>query len=88
MSDDSLSNLEYCEAALKLREAVMKQEGYDPFVPMGHNVQPDANDYQTAQNVADVLKECIEYAQGDSQLFTQELQRRTMEDTLPRKSRR
>ena len=30
---------------------------------------------------ASVYQECIDYAQGNSQLFTQELQRRTKDDT-------
>ena len=85
--DADLSNLEFCETALQLRDAVLAKTGEDIFVGRGHKISPDASDYEKAENVATVMRECIEYAQGDSSIFTMELQRRTNE-VLPNKKRK
>lgn len=71
------SNLSYAQNALKLRKAVMDQGGRDPFLPISHDRQPDAYDRERAQAVADVFQHCIDYAEGDSAVFTNELQRLT-----------
>ena len=73
-----LSNLEYAQCAVQLRDAVLeKSEGkVDIFVGTYNKFQPTQEDYYRAENTAETLKECIDYAKGDSQLFTQELQRR------------
>ena len=81
MSEDQ-TNLEYITNVLALRKAVIENGGEDPFVPVGSKIAPTAEDRLKAQNVADVLQECVDYAQGDSQLFTNELQRRTI-DVMP-----
>lgn len=81
------SNLEFWENTLALRDAVVKQGGKDPFLPFGQKISPTAEDVQKANNVAAVVRECIEYADGDSELFTNELQRRTI-DVMPTKPRK
>lgn len=81
MSEDQ-TNLEYITNVLALRKAVIENGDEDPFVPVGSKIAPTAEDRIKAQNVADVLQECVDYAQGDSQLFTNELQRRTI-DVMP-----
>ena len=86
-TDHDMTNLEFVETALKLRDAVMEQGGNDPFLPYGHNISPTSEDVEAADRVASVFKECIDYAQGDSQLFTQELMRRT-KDAMPITRRR
>lgn len=86
-TDHDMTNLEFAETALKLRDAVMGAGGNDPFLPYGHNISPTAEDVEAADRVASVFKECIDYAQGDSQLFTQELMRRT-KDAMPIPRRR
>jgi hypothetical protein len=40
---------------------------------------PTDEDVRTAQKVADVLQECVDYAEGDSAVFTNELQRRLVD---------
>lgn len=79
---EELTNLEYAQAVLDLREAVMDNGGNDPFLPIGFKVLPDQADIDAAQRVADVLQQCIEYAEGDNGVFTNELQRR-MVDAAP-----
>lgn len=76
-----LSNLEFCDATLKLREAIIKRDGIDPFVPRGANIKPTDYDAQRAQAVADVMTECIKEANGDSGVFTALLQAKTNNDS-------
>jgi hypothetical protein len=76
-----LSNLEFCDATLKLREAIIKRDGIDPFVPRGANIKPTDYDTQRAQAVADVMAECIKEANGDSGVFTALLQAKTNNDS-------
>lgn len=78
-----LSNLEYCQNALNLREAVLETEGIDIFVGQGHNITPEQSDYEKAERVAAVMAECIEKAQGNSSIFTAELMARTKDVSLP-----
>lgn len=80
--DCNLSNLDYWQKTLELREAIIKGGGKDPFLPYGSKIAPTEEDVIKANNVAKVVGECIDYAQGDSAIFTNELQRRTV-DTIP-----
>lgn len=73
------SNLEYITNTLKLREAIIAEGKPDPFLPIGEQIMPTDNDIATAQKVADVLQECVDYAEGDSAVFTNELQRRLVD---------
>ena len=75
--NEHLTNLEYCKRALELREAVMAEGGNDPFLPYGEKISPTQEDIDAAERVATVMKNAIEYANGDSQLFTNELLRNT-----------
>lgn len=77
-----LSNLDYMKTALELREALLDQGSPDPFLPYGQNIAPTDEDIRTADRVADAIKSCIDYADGDSEIFTNELQR-IMVDTSP-----
>ena len=81
----NLNNLEYCDTALQLRDALIENGERDPFLPFGHNVVATDSDYETANRVATVMKECIDYADGDSDIFTNELQRRTVDVVIPKK---
>lgn len=80
--DTELSNLEYATKALELRKAVMDNGGQDPFLPSGHNVIPTDQDIAAANRVAEALQNCVDQADGDSAIFTNELQR-IMVDTAP-----
>ena len=73
---DDPSNLEYIKNVLELREAVLSSGGNDPFLPYGKKIVPTNDDIEAANRVATVLKECVDYANGDSLLFTNELYRR------------
>ena len=73
------SNLEYITNTLKLREAIIAEGKPDPFLPIGNQIMPTDEDVKTAQKVAEVLQECVDYADGDSAVFTNELQRRMVD---------
>ena len=82
---NNLSNLEYCKTAVELRDALIEKGERDPFLPFGHEVVATDSDYESANRVATVIKECIDYADGDSDIFTNELQRRTVDVVIPKK---
>lgn len=80
--DAQLSNLEFTEKALELRDALLEKGEPDPFLPIGSRIAPTAEEAQQAENVAQVYRDCVDYAQGDSEVFTNELMRRTI-DVMP-----
>lgn len=83
--DSDLSNLEYAKKTLELRDALIAEGGRDPFLPWGEKIIPTQQDVEAANRVYEVMKECIEYADGDNAVFTNELQRRTIDVTLPKR---
>lgn len=82
-----LSNLEYVDTALKLRTALIEKGEPDPFLPVGDKVNLTQDTIDKAEHVANVLQECVDFADGDSGIFTAELQRRTV-DSNPIMGRR
>ena len=86
--DASLSNLEYVTKALELRDALIGAGGPDPFLPVGHEIAPTAEDREAANRVARVMKECVEGADGDSNLFTSLLMRETQDVKMPSASKK
>lgn len=75
--DKELSNLEYAQKALELRDALIDRDGVDIFVGKGSKLTPTNEDYEAAQRVADTFQKCIDVAEGDSEIFTRELMRLT-----------
>ena len=73
------SNLEYITNTLALREALIAEGKPDPFLPIGEQILPTDEDVAAANKVAQVLQECVDYAEGDSNVFTNELQRRLVD---------
>ena len=77
--EQELSNLDFVKNALELRSALISEGKPDPFLPVGNQISPTDYDISTAEKVAQVLQECVDYADGDSGVFTNELQRRTID---------
>lgn len=73
------TNLEYARNALRLRQAIIDSGEPDPFLPLGSQILPTDEDAATANKVAEVLQECVDEAQGDPAVFTNELQRRLVD---------
>lgn len=76
-----LSNLDYWKYTLELRDAVIKKGDPDPFLPVGTKISPTSEDEEKASNVADVVKQCIDEAEGNSEVFTALLQSRMNPDS-------
>jgi hypothetical protein len=85
--DQDINNVDFISKALELRTALIEQGEVDPFLPIGKRITPTDEDIATAERVANVLQECVDYAEGDSEAFTNELQRRTI-DVAPTMRRR
>lgn len=80
-----LNNLEWVKHSLELREVLMSEGQPDPYLPFGKDVLPTNEDIECANRVASVLQECVDYADGDNSVFTNELQRRMVDVKIPRK---
>ena len=76
------NNLEFWQKSLILRDKLIKEGQNDPFLPVGHDVVPTDQDVEAANRVAEGIAQCIKYAQGDPVVFTNELQRITV-DNMP-----
>lgn len=85
--DNPLSNLEFVTKSVELRDALLAKGERDPFLPYGQNISPTEEDIKKANNAAEVFKHCIEYADGDDEVFTNELQRLT-DDAMPLRGRK
>lgn len=70
------SQCEYMEKLLALRDAAMREGQPDPFVATGHHINPTPYTYQRAQEIADIYREVLDYADGDDKVFVNEIQRR------------
>lgn len=76
-----LSNLDFWKKTLKLRSAVIEQEGYDPFLPHGSKIKPSEEDVERANAVAETVQKCIDDAKDNSEVFTALLQAETVNDS-------
>ena len=76
-----LSNLDFWKKTLQLRQAVIEQEGYDPFLPHGAKIKPNQQDIERAEAVAKTVQECIDKSEGSSEIFTAMLQQETANDS-------
>lgn len=72
------TNLSFIDNTLKFRDQVLKETGEDIFLPKGHDVAVTEEDIRTAQRVAEGFKHCVEYANGDPNIFNDELSRITV----------
>lgn len=86
-TDTQLNNYEYVKNALELRDELIRRGEKDPFLPFGSKVIINQDMVDSANRTAAVLRECIDFADGDSGIFTAELQRRTI-DAMPRRRNR
>lgn len=84
---DNINNLEFAKASLELREQLIEKGETDPFLPYGQKIVPTEEDVAIANRVATTLQECIDYANGDSNVFTNELMRRTVDVAPMRRGR-
>jgi len=77
--EQDLTNLDFITKSLELRRQLIAKGEPDPFLPVGNQIQPSDFDVATANKVAEILQECVDYADGDKDVFTNELMRRTVD---------
>lgn len=82
-----MNNLDYVKTALELRKSIIDRDGAenDPFVGRGHKLTPTEEDYEAAERVANVFQECVDKSEGQSDLFTAQLQNHTIDVKIPNK---
>lgn len=81
---EDMSNLEYVETALALRNSLIEAGERDPFLPYGDKVDITAEQIANAEKVAAGLQEMVDFAEGDSGVFSAEYQRRVKDVAIPR----
>ena len=69
-----LTNLDYVKNTLTLRNELLKED-IDIFLPNGRNFVANNFDVSEAQKVADALEYCVDVADGNPDIFQNELQR-------------
>ena len=83
--ESGLTNLEFTKKTLELRQALLDAGQPDCFIPVGKQISPTNEDIEAANRVAEVFQHCVDYAEGDSEVFTNELQRLTIDTGIKRK---
>lgn len=84
--EGGVPNLEMAKRLVALRTEIMKDpNAWDPALPNGKGYKYDPYDEEQADQVFQLLQSCIEYADGDEALFTQEFSRHIRDDGSMRK---
>lgn len=78
--DENVTNLQYAKNALELRDLVLEETDNKDDIFVNPNASPTNESYEHAERTADVLKQCVEIADGDPALFTTALQSRLKDD--------
>ena len=84
LTSESLTNLDYIKTSLELHDKRMEQ-GYNDYLPIGHQIAPDDNDIAAAKQVEDFLRELVETADGNPNVFNNEYQRLVTNPILPKR---
>lgn len=63
--ENNLSNAEFVQTALDLRDACLAEGLPDPFLPLGIKRKPDNQDLAGAEKVADAFKSMLEEAKDE-----------------------
>lgn len=76
--ENNITNLDYCKLAVELDDAVREDaekrgKRDSAFLPHGEKVQVTVDEYNTAEKMNSVLKECIAAAGDDPTRFNLEL---------------
>lgn len=86
--EGGVPNLEMAKKLVALRDAILEDEkAWDPALPNGKGYKYNPQDEEEAEQVFQLMKHCIEYSEGDNDLFTQEFQRHIRDDGSMRKKK-
>lgn len=86
-TDNDLSNLDFIETGLKLRNALIESGERDPFLPIGDKTPVTSEIIEKAERVAEGLQQMVDFAEGDSGIFSAEYQRRVQDVGIPARRR-
>lgn len=73
-----MSSLEGFTKVLQVRDGLIARGERDPFLPVGQNSVPTKEQIELSEMGSSVFKECIDYSNGDSRIFTNEFLRHIM----------
>lgn len=83
---EDMTNLDYCQKTVELRDAIIEEGGRDPFLPTsGENKDSYANQ-QTAEKVANGLKQMVKDADGSPEAFNALYQARVEDVAVPKRN--
>lgn len=85
LGKSDLTNLDYVETALALRERILDEEGIDTFLPNASTYVANDYDRAAADKVARELQEIVDIADGNPDIFNNEFQRRVADINIPRR---
>ena len=90
-SGKEMTNLEYVKTALDLRDKVIEEEGpeADPFIGGERHISRSSpmdrqRDRESAEAVAQMLRECVDKADGDPKAFNAYLSAVVVDDPMAR----
>lgn len=79
---NSKNDVEYIKNALAFRKKCI-EEGYaDPFTGHGPKYEADDREQEKADRFADIMQEIVDYADGNNDVFINEVNRRTIEGPI------
>ena len=73
--NSGISNREFIKTSLDLRDALMARGGRDPFLPVNKEYIDNPSDMAAVNNLANGLREIVDYSGNDDALFNSELKR-------------
>lgn len=63
---------------LDVRDAALREGEPDPFLSISRHVTPGAMSARRAEEIAQIYRDCLDYADGDPRIFEQEISRRML----------
>lgn len=80
------SNLDYIKHSLELHDKRM-EEGFNDYLPVGHQIAPTDEDIAAAKQVEDYLRDLINRCGDDPIVFNNEMQRTLVDPVIPRRKK-
>lgn len=87
-TDTSLTNLQFADKLLTLRNKILDEDNIDIFMGQGPKYVYNKEDQDNADLFGQVLEECLEIADGNNEVFMTEFGKRVADDNPTNKSRR
>lgn len=85
LAKPEISNRDYVETALELRNRILEEQGIDTFLPNASTYVASDYDKAAADKVARELQEMVDIADGNDDIFNNEYQRRVADINIPKR---